>query len=93
MANRRMRFLSMRGELYLSDNESRQTSVSLFFSKLLYLVAVLDLVDENFCRLKAWYEMLIDHDGSVARNIACNFLLSFFIDEASKATNIYIMSA
>ena len=65
----------------------------LFFSQLLYLVAVLYLIDEDFCRLKTWYKMLINYNGGIAGNIASNFLLSFLIDEASKATNIDIMSA
>ena len=65
----------------------------LLFRKLFYFVAALDLVDEYFCRLEAWDKMLFDYDCSIARNIAGNFFLSFFVDETSKATNVNIMSA
>ena len=65
----------------------------LLFSKLLYLVAALDLVDEYFCRLEAWDKMLFDYDRSVARNVAGNFFLSFFVYETSEAANVDIMSA
>ena len=65
----------------------------LFFSKLLYLVAALDLVDEYFCRLEAWDKMLFDYDRGVARNVAGNFFLSFFVYETSEAANVDIMSA
>jgi hypothetical protein len=59
---------------------------------LLYLVAVFDLVNEDFRRLEAGDEMLIDDDSSVSRNVARNFFLSLFIDETSESTNIDIMS-
>ncbi len=66
---------------------------NLFLSELLYLVAVLDLVDENFGGFEAWDEMLIDNDSRVARNVAGNFFLALFINKAAEATNINIMSA
>jgi len=37
--------------------------------------------------------MLIDNDGSVARNVARYFFLALLIDKATEAANIDIMSA
>jgi hypothetical protein len=78
--------VSLAGGLPANDNR-------LLFGKLLYLVAVLDLVDEDLGRLDAGDVMLIDHDGSVAGDISGDFLLSFLVDEASKATDVDILSA
>ena len=64
----------------------------LFLSELLYFVAVFDFVDENLGRLEAGYEMLIDNDGSIARNVARYFFLALLIDKATEASNIDIMS-
>ena len=60
---------------------------------MLYFVAVLDLIDEDFSRLKAGNEMLIDNDRGIAGNVSGNFFLSLFIDETSESTNIDIMAA
>ena len=76
----------MAGEFPANDNR-------LLFGKLLYLVAVLDLVNEDLSRLEAGDVVLIDHDGSIARDISGDFLLSFLVDEASKATDVDILSA
>ena len=43
-----------------------ECSAYLLFGKLLYLVAVLDLVDKDFCRLEAGEAMLVDDDGCIA---------------------------
>ena len=60
---------------------------------MLHLIAVLDLVDKYFRGLEAWDEMLIDHNGGVARNVACNFFLSFLIDETAKTPHVDIVAA
>jgi hypothetical protein len=36
--------------------------------------------------------MLINDDGRVTGDVACNFLLSFFVDETAKAPHINIMA-
>jgi len=59
---------------------------------LLNFLAVLDFVHKDFGRLEAWNKVFIDYDGGVAGNVACNFLLTLLIDEASEATNINIMA-
>jgi hypothetical protein len=64
----------------------------LFLSKLFYFFAVLDLVDKNLSGLKAWNKVLIDNQGSIARNIAGNLLLSLLIDKASESTNVDVVS-
>ena len=65
----------------------------LLFRKLLYLIAVLDLIDEDLGRLEAGDIVLIDHDGGVTRDISGDFLLSFLVDEASKSADIDILAA
>ena len=37
--------------------------------------------------------MFLNHNGSIARNIAGYFFLSFFIDEAAETANINIVTA
>lgn len=64
----------------------------LFLSQLLHFLAVLDLVDENFCGLETGNEMLIDHQCRISGNISRNFLLALFINEASETANIYVAS-
>ena len=65
----------------------------LLFGKLLYLIAVLDLIDEDLGRLEAGDKVLINHNGGVTRDIPGNFLLSFLVDEASKSTDVDILAA
>lgn len=65
----------------------------LFFSQLLYLVAILNLIDEYLGRLKAWDIMFVNNNSGVARNIAGNFFLSLLINKTSKTTNVNIMTA
>ena len=65
----------------------------LFFRQLFYLIAVLDLIDEDLGRLEAGDIVLIDHDGGVTRDIPGDFLLSFLVDEASKSADIDILAA
>ena len=45
----------------------------LFFCKLLYLVAVLDLVDKYLRRLEARNVVFFNDDGGVARNVTRDF--------------------
>jgi len=66
---------------------------NLFFSQLFYLFAVLDLIDEDFRRLKAWNKMFVNYQCRVAGDISSNFLFSLFIDETAKSSYIYILSA
>jgi hypothetical protein len=79
--------------LDIQKGQRREPAQNLFLSELLYFVAVLDLVNENFGGLETWNKMLIDNDRGVARNVARNFFLALFIDEAAEATDINIMSA
>jgi hypothetical protein len=65
----------------------------LLFGKLLYFIAILDLIDEDLGRLETGDKVLIDHDGSVTRDIPGNLLLSFLVDKASKSTDIDILAA
>ena len=37
--------------------------------------------------------MFVNYDGRIARDITGDFFLSLFVDEASKAANIYIVSS
>ena len=67
--------------------------LKLFFSCMLYFFAVLDLVHENFGWLKSRYIMLINHQGCVTRNVPRNFLFAFFVDKASKTTNVDVIAA
>jgi len=65
----------------------------LLFGKLLYFIAILDLIDKDLGGLEAGDIMLIDHDGRVAGDIPGDFLLSFLVDEASKSTDVDILAA
>jgi hypothetical protein len=65
----------------------------LLFGKLLYLIAVLDLIDEDLGGLEAGDIVLIDHDGGVARDIPGDFLLSFLVDETPESADIDILAA
>ena len=77
----------------LSQDLRPRTQHWLLLCQLLYFVAVLDLIDEDFGRLKAGNEMLIDNDSRIAGNVSGNFFLSLFIDETSESANINIMAA
>jgi len=65
----------------------------LLFGKLLYFIAILDLIDEDLGRLETGDIVLIDHDGGFTRDIPGVFLLFFFFEEASKSPNIDILGA
>ena len=65
----------------------------LLFGKLFYLVAVLDLVDENLGGLEAGDIVLIDHDCGVARDISGDFLLPLLIDKATESPDVDILAA
>ncbi len=67
--------------------------LKLLLSELLYLLAVLNLVDEDFCWFEAGDIMLLDDDGGVTRNVTRNFFLPLFIDETSKAAHIDVVAA
>ena len=56
------------------------------------LLAVLDLVDENLCRLKARNEVLLNDKRSVSRNVSRYFTLALLIDETTKATDINVVA-
>jgi hypothetical protein len=71
----------------------RANADHLLFGKLLYLIAILDLIDEDLGRLETGDIVLIDHDGSVTRDIPGDFLLSFLVDEASKSADVDILAA
>ena len=59
---------------------------------MLYLVAVLDFVNEDFGWFKAGDVMLINNDGRISGDVARDFLFTFFIDKTSEATHINIMA-
>lgn len=65
----------------------------LLFGKLLYFIAILDLIDKDLGRLEAGDIMLIDHDGRVAGDIPGDLFLSFLVDEASESPDIDILAA
>ena len=58
---------------------------------MLNLLAVLDLTDEDLRRLEAGNKMLFNHKSRVSGDIARNLALAFFVDEASKATDINVV--
>ena len=60
---------------------------------MLNLVAVLDLIDEDLRRFETRYEMFVDNDGSIARNVTCNLLLPLLVDETAKAPDVDILAA
>lgn len=64
---------------------------SQFYFQLLYLFAILDLINKDLCRLKARYEMFINDQRGVARDVSRNFLFSFFVDKTSETTDINIV--
>lgn len=65
----------------------------LFFSNLLYLIAVLDFVHKNLGRLEAWDIVLVNNDGSIARDVTRNFFLPLLVDKTSKPTDVDVLSA
>ena len=56
-------------------------------------MAILDFVNKNLGGFEAGDVMLVDHDGSVARNVPGDLLLPLFIDEAAKTTYVNILTA
>ena len=64
---------------------------SQFYFQLLYLFAILDLVNKDLGRLKARYEMLINDQCGVPRNVSRNFLFAFLVDKASETTDVDIV--
>lgn len=64
----------------------------LFLRKLFYFFAVFNPVNENLCRLEARNVVLIYYYSSIAGNIPCNFFLSLFIYETTKATDVNIFT-
>jgi hypothetical protein len=65
----------------------------LLFGKLLYFIAILDLIDKDLGRLETGDIVLIDHDGRVTGDIPGDLFLSFLVDEASKSPDIDILAA
>lgn len=59
---------------------------------MLYFLAVLDLVHENLSGFKGRNIMLIDNQCSITGNIPGDFLLAFFVDKTSKATNVDVIA-
>ncbi len=64
----------------------------LLLRKLFDLVAVLDLADEDLCRLEAGDKMLINDDCRVARDVAGNFLFPLLVHKAPETPHVNIMS-
>ncbi len=64
----------------------------LFFRGLFYLLAVLNLVDEDLRGFETWDEMLIDYKCSITRDISCYFPLAFLVDKTSKAPYINVIT-
>ncbi len=64
----------------------------LLVGKLLYFFAILDLVYEDLCWLKAWNEVLFNHQGRVSGNISGDFLFAFLVNKASKTADINVVS-
>ena len=73
----------------MSGGESQILSL---LGYLLHLVAILNLVHENFCRLKTGHKMFVNYKGSVTGYIAGNFLLSLFVNEAAEPADVDIFS-
>ena len=73
------------------DNKRVQMN-DLFFRQLLYLIAVLNLVNKDLGRLKAGDIVLINHNSRVTGDIASNFFLSLLVDKASKSTDVDVLS-
>lgn len=71
----------------------RKPQIGLLLSELLYLIAVLYLVDEDLGGLKAGDEMLVDYDGSIARDVARDFFLSLLVNKTAKSADINILAA
>ena len=59
---------------------------------MFHLLTVLDLVDKDLGWLKARDKMLFNHQSSVSGNVPGNLTLAFLIDEAAKATDIYVVT-
>jgi hypothetical protein len=68
------------------------TCARLLFCQLFYFFTVLDLVDEDLGRLKAWDIMLIDNQSSIPGNIPGDFLLPLFVNKTSKTADINIVT-
>jgi hypothetical protein len=67
--------------------------ILLFLSQLLYFLAVLNLVNENFGRLEAWNKVLVYYQGSIAGNIPGDLLLPLFVDKAAESADVNVISA
>ena len=61
--------------------------------ELLHFVTTLDLINKNLRWFKAWNIVFVNNDGCVAGDVACNLLLSFFVDETAEAPDVNILAA
>ena len=64
----------------------------LLFFQLLHLIAILDLINENFSRFETGHVMFIYYQGGVARDISGNFFLSLLINKAAKTTDVDVIT-
>lgn len=65
----------------------------LLFSKLLYLIAVLDFVHKNLGGLEAGDVMLVNNDGGIPGDVTRDLFLSLFVHKTTKPTDVDILSA
>jgi hypothetical protein len=71
---------------------SRIAYYYLLFFQLFDLIAVLDLVHENFGRLKTGDIMFIDYQGRVPGNVSGNLFLSLLVNKAAKSTDVDVIA-
>ncbi len=74
----------------MSEGEVELISFQFFF-QLLYLFAILDLIDENLSRLKTGNVMFIDNQSGVPRDVSRDLLLAFLVDEAAETANVDVV--
>ena len=59
---------------------------------MFYLLAVLDLVNEDLRRLEAWNEVFFDHKSCIPRDVSGDLTLPFLIDKTAKAPDINVVA-
>jgi len=70
--------------------EKERTEKTISLGQLINKLNHLNFFDKHFGRLEARYEVLLDNNRGIFRNVPSYFLGSLFVYKAAKPPNVYI---